>query len=240
MPKRDVSLSPGEAKLRAEHWRVVQREADPQYLVALRRFHEQQFGPWRHWFPELVPPVPRLSTPASPRALGQYMYIGGDGLRGEIRIRLSLLTGAHPRMRAGDAYAEGRLRFVEDVLLHECVHAYQHEVDGHDERSYHGHGPRFADHANVIGAALQLPRVRSVHRRGTDAELPSCAQWPHNVRPADYYQGAYLDAAAPQDIPPAPPPTPPVLVLDQLLALWRRASRKDRTLFLKLVSKTRT
>lgn len=23
--------------------------------------------------------------------------------------------------------------------------------------------------------------------------MPSCSQWPHNVRPAGYYDGAYLD-----------------------------------------------
>jgi hypothetical protein len=235
--KRGVSLTPAEVRLRAEHWRVIQQDADPMYLVALRRFHDLQFGAWRAWFTDLVPPVPRLTTPGSPRRDGEYAYIGGDGLRGEIRIRLSLLTGHHPRMRAGDQYAEGRLRYVEDVLLHECIHAYQHEVAGQDERSYHGHGPAFAEHANLIGAALDLPEVRSAKRRGSKANLPSCAQWPSNVRPRDYYQGASLDAAEPRDALPTPPAPPPVPLLDQLLGLWRRTSRKDRTLFLRLVGK---
>ena len=28
-------------------------------------------------------------------------------------------------------------------------------------------------------------------KRGKDKDLPSCAQWPHNVRPAGFYLGAY-------------------------------------------------
>jgi hypothetical protein len=28
-------------------------------------------------------------------------------------------------------------------------------------------------------------------KRGPDKDLPSCAQWPHNVRPAGFYLGAY-------------------------------------------------
>jgi len=239
---RDPDLTPAEARLRAEHWTCVLEHADPRYLVALRRFHDQQFGRWRRYFPDLVPPVPRLAPPESPRSWGQYVFVGGDGLRGEIRIRLSLLTGVHPRMRAGPEYAEGRLRFVEDVLLHESVHAYLYEVASHEEESYHGHGPYFADHANLIGADLDLPPVRSGKRRGADATRPSCAQWPHNVRPRalrdparDYYQGAFK-AAGEFDDDVIPSMGNALSTLDQLLAAWRRASRTDRRRFLRMVS----
>ncbi len=33
--------------------------------------------------------------------------------------------------------------------------------------------------------------VRDCKRRGSGKDLPSCAQWPHCVRPADHYVGAY-------------------------------------------------
>ncbi len=33
--------------------------------------------------------------------------------------------------------------------------------------------------------------LRSMKKRGKDKDLPSCAQWPLNVRPRDYYLGAY-------------------------------------------------
>ena len=55
--------------------------------------------------------------------------------------------------------------------------------------TYHGHGPKFRDQCNRIGAMLGLPPVRTGKARGKDKGLPSCAYWPHCVRPADYYQG---------------------------------------------------
>jgi hypothetical protein len=59
------------------------------------------------------------------------------------------------------------------------------------EDGFHGHGPKFRDQCNRIGALLGLPPVRTSKARGKDKALPSCAQWPHCVRPADYYLGAY-------------------------------------------------
>lgn len=201
----DTTLSAAEQKLRATHWAVVTKHAHGAFLEPLRRMHDTQFsGDWRAWFPNLTPPVPRLSAPSSSRALGQYSTIGGDGLRGEILIRRSLLTGEHPMMRPGDEYAEGRFRYVLDVLLHESVHAYQHEVARVPEPSFHGHGPAFAATCNRIGAALGLGAVRSSKKRGPDAHLPSGAQWPHNVRPAGYYLGALADVPTSGDKAPAP------------------------------------
>jgi hypothetical protein len=49
----------------------------------------------------------------------------------------------------------------------------------------------FAALCNEIGQALGLPPVRSMKKRGKDKDLPSCAHWPLNVRPRDYYLGAY-------------------------------------------------
>src|SRR5262249_17764989 len=97
----------------------------------------------------------------------------------------------HPPIRAGDEYAEGRFRFVTDVFLHETIHQWQHEVLGDLEDGYHGHGPKFRDQCNRIGALLGVSPVRTSKARGKDKALPSCAYWPHCVRTADYYLGAY-------------------------------------------------
>lgn len=188
-----TTLSKAEQTLRERHWQVVQKHAAPGYIEALRRFADLQFGAWADYFPGLVPPVPRLSTPSNPRAEGTYAPVAGDGLRGEIRLRPALLNGKHPIMRPGPEFAEGRFLYVADVLLHESAHAFCEEVLGDSQNAYHGHGPAFRDVCNAIGARLGLPPVRTSKRRGADADLPSCAQWPMCVRPPGYYLGALRD-----------------------------------------------
>lgn len=153
------------------------------------RMNETHFGG------ALVSPALRLAEPSAPQVHGQCATVSGIGARLEIRIRPSLLRGTHPHVRGGAEWAEGRARFAEDVLLHEMVHQWQQEVTGTQEDSYHGHGPTFRDKANAIGASLGLAPVRIAKRRGKDAGLPSCAQWPHCVRPADYYFGAVVPAS---------------------------------------------
>lgn len=157
----------------------------------LRWLHELWAGfNSAHFGGMMIPPYILLDEPSTPRRYGQFAARGGLGGRGQIMIRPSLLTGTHPHLRA--AGETTRRRFVADVLLHEAVHQWQHEADGHTDSGYHGHGPVFRDQANRIGTALGLPPVRTSKRRGPDAGLPSCSQWPHNVRPADYYAGANL------------------------------------------------
>jgi len=41
---------------------------------------------------------------------------------------------------------------------------------------------------------LRLPPVRVAKARGPEKDLPSCAHWPHCVRPASYYKGAFITA----------------------------------------------
>ena len=91
----------------------------------------------------MIAPYILFSVTNYTRALGDYSQISGFGGRGQIRIRESLLTGAHRAVRAGDDFAAVRSKFVEDVLLHETVHQYQHEVFGRPEKSFKGHGPGF-------------------------------------------------------------------------------------------------
>jgi hypothetical protein len=139
---------------------------------------------------KLLPPYLLLLEPRASKAWGDFCDISGFGGRTQIRVRPSLVTGKHPDLRPGPEYAEGRRRFVEDVALHETVHQFANEVLEKPEASYKGHGPTFAGECNRIGAALGLPPVRPAKARGKQAKLPSCAQWPHNVRPDGYYLGA--------------------------------------------------
>ncbi len=143
------------------------------------------------WRSALIPPILLLAEPSTPATYGQCSAVSSYGARSEIRIRPSLLAGTHPHIRHG---GEGANRFADDVLLHEQIHQWQQEITGQLEDSYHGHGPTFRDKANQIGAALGIAPVRTKHIRADSKELRPCAQWPHCVRPADHYLGAYVPA----------------------------------------------
>ena len=145
----------------------------------------------------MTPPYLLLAEPVTPRTYGDTSPASGFGAQLQIRIRPSLVRGTHPHVRQGlmdhdtrERCAIGRQRFVEDILLHETIHQYQMEILHADDASYDGHGPTFRDSANRIGAILGLPPVRNSKVRKKEMDKPSCAQWPYNVRPADYYQGA--------------------------------------------------
>jgi hypothetical protein len=177
-----------------------QHSADAKHLYAL-------FDEWNATYHDgrLTVPYIVLLHPSSPPTYGDTSYTSGWGGRMQIRLRPSLLDGTHPHVRSGEDFAEGRFRFIADVLLHEMIHQWQMEITRKTEESYHGHGPTFRDACNRIGAILGLPRVRNSKKRGAEKDLPSCAQWPHNVRPPDYYLGAYIE---PTPEPPNPPQQP--------------------------------
>jgi hypothetical protein len=167
-------------------------EARPWYRQNLGRLYSL-WGSWnRDYFGgALVTPYVMFSEPSCPQRLGDYARVSGFGGHGQVRLRPSLLTGTHSCVQSGGEYAEGRFLFVADVFLHESAHQWQHEVLGDLEDAYHGHGPKFRDQCNKIGAILGLPPVRTSKARGKDKRLPSCAHWPHCVRPAGYYLGAF-------------------------------------------------
>ena len=139
----------------------------------------------------MVKPVIELLPPGRPITYGCYWPKNPSGLSGQILLRPSLYWGTHPDINA-EAPIEGRVRFIQDVLLHEMVHQYQFEIINKPDASYGGHGPAFRDQCNRIGKILGLAKVRTCKMRGADRELPSCSQWPHNVRGSDYYLGAYI------------------------------------------------
>ena len=156
---------------------------------------ERLYALWEDWNRDyyrgkLVTPHILLAEPKSPRAFGDHAQLSGWGSRNQIRIRPSIWDGSHPKVRAEEAYAEGRFLLVADILLHETIHQYHDEITGQVENSYHGHGPAFRDECNRIGEMLGLPPVRTAKARGPDKSLPSCAHWPINVRPEGYYRGA--------------------------------------------------
>jgi hypothetical protein len=164
---------------------------------------------------QMTPPYLLLAEPLTPRRYGDTSPTTGFGARLQIRLRPSLLRGTHPDMHHGSRDPQGIQRFVEDILLHETIHQYQMEILHVDEASYDGHGSAFRECANRIGASLGLPPVRASKVSTKARHLPSCAQWPHNVRPADYYCGA-------------------------VHALWEPPPRTEDALFDKLTRLTRT
>ena len=163
---------------------VLHREAFQDFVIfEARPWHQQHLGRlyafWHKWNQDyfggaLVTPYVLFAEPSSPQRLGDYARVSGFGGHGQVRLRPSLLTGSRPSARGGDKYAEGRFRFVADVFLHETNHQWQHEVLGDLEDGYHGHGPKFRDQCNRIGAMLGLPPVRTSKARGKDKALPSC------------------------------------------------------------------
>ncbi len=186
-----------DADLRATFRAFVIGQAEPWHRAHLGRLYTR----WDEWNAaffqgRLAPPYILFSPHESARAYGDCSNISSFGGRAQIRIRPSLLTGTHRHMRQGESFAEGLARFVTDVLPHESVHQWHIEITGQIEESYHGHGPAFAATCTQIGAALGLPPVRSMKRRGSGAAMPSCAQWLICVRSADFYLGAYAYAQA--------------------------------------------
>ncbi len=191
-----IALTDAAVQHREQFRDFVLLKAEPWHRHHLGKLYEL----WNEWNRDffggaLVAPYVLLSEPSAPSRYGDCSSVSGFGGRSQIRLRPSLLTGTHPHMRPGAEFAEGRFRFTADVLLHETNHQHGQEVSGRTEEAYHGHGPAFRDNCNRLGAVLGLPSVRHAKARGKDRDLPSCAQWPHNVRPADYY----LDAIRPPE-----------------------------------------
>lgn len=186
-------VTAADIKHRWEFKDFVIEHADQVYKPILRQLYTLWEAYTRDLLKEpMVPPYIMLSSPSRPQALGDFSLVSGFGGHSQIMIRPTLLTGHHKALKKGERYAEGRFLFVADVLLHETIHQYHQEVTGETEDSYKGHGPAFRDSCNLVGEKLGLAEVRVAKARGPEKDLPSCAHWPHCVRPKGYYKGAYI------------------------------------------------
>jgi hypothetical protein len=118
---------------------------------------------------------------------------------------------------SGDAWGQASLlgpRYAEDVLLHEMVHAAQHELRGGPlgrEANGPHNEPVWCAEIERLTPLLGLPPIKarpvkprrvngSVSRRPRDGCLSQgqIARWPHCLRPAEYYEAGVrhlLDAA---------------------------------------------
>jgi hypothetical protein len=158
---------------------------------------------WERWNEEffeglMVPSLIQLTDPGQTHRYGCCTTFSGlAGIRSAIKIRPSILDGTLRDLKHGSRNWEGLRRFLEDVLLHEMIHQWHHEVTGEFDDSYSGHGPAFSAKANEIGEKLGLPRVgRTCKQRDcADKGLQSPSQWPHDVRPASFYLGAHVPAS---------------------------------------------
>lgn len=160
----------------------------------------------------LLPCFVEITPPASMRALADYRPKTHEGVESHIRI--------------GAQVAAKGLRYALDVLLHEMVHAYCHEVLEDLERGYAGHGPKWTAQCNRIGRELGLPEVFTKGRGG-----PNSARWPLCVRPAGYYGEAEQEkpkkeraTREPAERQPAAPAAP---ALDQIADLLPRLTRPE-------------
>lgn len=176
---------------RIDYWTWVETHATDPARSALLALRDH----WRavnaaYFDGAMTEPYITLTEPSAPAIYGQCCPVSSWGSRLEIRVRPSLLDGRHPRLVPGKDHHPGRLRFVTDVVTHEAIHQWQTEINGATEDSYHGHGPTFAATANRIGKSLRLTAIKVKNRNGSRDLV--CAHWPHNVRSASYYLGAYL------------------------------------------------
>lgn len=114
----------------------------------------------QHFAGKLGSPLILIAHASSPRRGGDYVTKDVHGLVS--RIRVSPANWKH-----GWHHALG-------TLLHEMIHAYQHEVTHDLETGYKGHGPGFCAMANAIGTLYGFPEVAPKGRNGK--ERPEC--WP--------------------------------------------------------------
>jgi hypothetical protein len=183
--------------------------AEERYQRLLRVLYEH-FEAWNQDFfaGQLFPPHFLILAPKSPSAEGDYMPYSGWGSKSQLRLRPSLFDATHPHLVNGSRDPEGLQRYWLDVALHEVVHQYCNEILGKPERAEKGHGNTFAKECTRIGKLLGLAPVGPARKSRNRESLPSCAFWPSNVRPADYYLGAYRPDLAPKRGKAAPAGAP--------------------------------
>ena len=211
----NVTKLPSAEVLEAERKRFANfaaQDAEPAY----RDVAADLYGQWRRWNAryfggKLKEPHITLGV-TGPRRLGFCKQLTDYGASLQITINDRVVFGRHRMVRAAWP-AEGIKRFVSDILLHETIHQVQYEVSGKLENGYHGHGLTFCFECNRIGEDIELPRVIVRHRGPRSPEQYLCSQWPHNVRPDDYYLGDALQESCCQIKPKRPKHIPDYILL---------------------------
>lgn len=166
---------------------------EPRMLDHFDRFNSE------HFEGKLPPLEIKIGQCSSPRTTyGEHRFRGDHGMLSEIVINSRLFTNKVKGIINEDGTLPGFIRFIDDVLLHEMVHAYCSLVLRQPELSYRGHGPVFTGEVNRIGAKLGLEKVRhSKSRKAIEAHLQKCNYWPQVLRKPDYYLGAVVDVKEP-------------------------------------------
>jgi hypothetical protein len=195
-----------DAELRVEIFRYSMEQASPVIRPKIQHLAKKWLEYNAEYFGgELTKPFLAFEEPSPNTCHGRYSTVSSFGGSGQIQIRPSLLAGTLIDFRKGNKNKEGLRRFTEEVLLHEMIHQWQHEVNGTalgEFRDYGGHGDTFSSKANEIGARLGLPPVRRRNKKdrsGDTAHLPNPSQWPHNVYDPSHYLGAYVPASWDED-----------------------------------------
>jgi hypothetical protein len=169
------------------------------------------FDRWEYWrqrfFPDADLTFPFFQSGRRGAEFGHYSTIGDSGQPSVIHIKRSLLMGTSDlavykitptKKLVLKADHPERIKFVDQVILHELVHQYLHEgappevirkyEDSESGTNHKGHGSLFAAECNRINEVLhpelgfEFIPVRHVKRdRGplADRQRPSCAQFTH-------------------------------------------------------------
>jgi hypothetical protein len=204
----EVALSPhpNQAAVVATNRDFIMRQStgvwaqfEPRLLVKYDAFNDTHFS-------GLLPHIEiRIGQCSSPRTVyGQYFSRADHGMYGMIVLNQRLFTNDMKGVYIADTSAPGFHQLIDDILLHEMVHAYCHLIIEKPEVSYRGHGPVFTTECNRIGKTLGVKSVKHAKsQKSSEMHMESCAYWPHAVRPRDYYKGAIEHVKATPDVPKA-------------------------------------
>jgi len=183
LTKDDVERLANEERDRFRRFAPEQNE--PQFALILGRLYEEWDSYNADCFHGVLKPTHITCGQVPPRGWGFFSTATDWGGQSQITLKQSLVWGTNKAV-VNLWPAIGTVRFILEVLFHEIVHEWQHEIAEKPEHRYGGHGRLFAAKCNDTGAVLGLPRVVAKPRKNSK-DSPSCAYWPHNVRPDGYY-----------------------------------------------------
>lgn len=180
-----IAVSDKETSLRKQIFEFQMYDSDGPYSEILQRMAKAWLEFNKAYFNDsLTSPFITVTPPGSRRALADCAEESGYGGKHQIRFLPCVIDGSYDRFNSSHAF-ENRWLYIVDILLHEQVHQWQHEILNIYDDGYGGHGEEFTNKVNLIGSSLGLPPV--VKRRRKDKSLPISSKWPMCVRPTGYY-----------------------------------------------------